>query len=195
MNWLDIVLLLILVVSVVTSFRKGLSRELIGLIAVVLGLLLGVWFYGTAGAFLLPYVSSPVVAHLAGFFLIFAGVMVLGAVVGYTVGRFLRVTGLSIFDHVLGAAFGLVRGVLISVAVILGLMAFSQGDKPPASVANSRTAPYIAYAARAIAAVSPHELREGFRKRYDQMKDKWGKTFRQGIGGVPSEKDTNGERI
>jgi membrane protein required for colicin V production len=43
MNWLDIVLLLILVVSVFTSFRKGLSRELIGLVSVVLGLLLGAW--------------------------------------------------------------------------------------------------------------------------------------------------------
>ena len=32
MNWLDIVLLLILVASVATSFRKGFSREIIGLV-------------------------------------------------------------------------------------------------------------------------------------------------------------------
>jgi membrane protein required for colicin V production len=110
-------------------------------------------------------------------------------------GRFLKVTGLSIFDHILGAAFGILRGIVVSVAVILGVLAFSQGDRPPAAVADSRIAPYIAYGARGIAAVSPYEVREGFRKRYDQLKDKWGRTLQKGIGSVPSEKDTNGERI
>src|SRR5947199_10408486 len=96
MNWLDIVLILILAASVVTSFRKGFSREIIGLVAVVLALLRGVWFYGTAGALFAPYLSSPAAAHLAGFGVVFAGVVLLGAVVSAIVGKFLRVTGLSI---------------------------------------------------------------------------------------------------
>ena len=45
MNWLDLVLLLIVAASVYMSFRKGLSREIIGLVSVVLALLLGIWFY------------------------------------------------------------------------------------------------------------------------------------------------------
>ena len=52
MNWLDVIVLLIVAASVFTSFRKGLSREIIGLVSVVLALMLGIWFYGTAGAFL-----------------------------------------------------------------------------------------------------------------------------------------------
>ena len=71
MNWLDVVLLLILAVSVVASFRKGFSREVIGLVSVVLALLLGTWFYGTASALLQPYLSSRSVANFAGFFLVF----------------------------------------------------------------------------------------------------------------------------
>ena len=185
MNWLDIVLLIVLGVSVLASFRKGFTREVIGLVSVVLALLLGVWFYGTAGAFLLPYVSSPAVAHFAGFFLVFFGVLLLGHLTGFVVGRFLRVTGLSVFDHLLGAAFGLLRGIVISVALILGIMAFSPGEKPPASVVNSRIAPYVADAARAIAAVAPNELREGFRKRYDQVKESWGKALEKGIPSAP----------
>ena len=196
MNWLDIVLLLVLAASVVTSFRKGFTREVIGLIAVVLALLAGTWFYGTAGAFLLPYVSSPTVAHLAGFFLVFFGVLLLGGVVSHLAGRFLRVTGLSIFDHALGAGFGLLRGIVISVALILGIMAFSQGDNPPAAVVNSRVAPYVAYAARAIAAVAPHELREGFRKRYAQVRNSWGRALEKRAPDAPAtEKGENGQRI
>ena len=196
MNWLDIVLLLVLVASVATSFHKGFTREAIGLIAVVLALLAGTWFYGTAGAFLLPYVSSPTVAHFAGFFLVFFGVLLLGGLVSRVAGRFLRVTGLTVFDHALGAGFGLARGVVISVALILGIMAFSQGDNPPAAVVNSRVAPYVAFAARAIAAVAPHELREGFRKRYDQLRSSWGRALEKRIPAAPAtEKGENGQRI
>jgi membrane protein required for colicin V production len=176
MNWLDVVLLVILAASVFTSFRKGLSREIIGMVAVVAALLLGSWFYGTAGALFTPYLSSPAAAHFAGFVLVFCGVLILGAIVSAVVGKFLRITGLSILDHILGAGFGLARGVLIAVALILGLMAFSPSGHPPASVVQSRTAPYVVDAARLVASVAPHELREGFRKSYAQVKSAWEKT-------------------
>src|SRR5437763_10778637 len=94
MNWLDIVLLLILAASVATSFRKGFSREIIGLVTVLAAIVLGIWFYGIAGAVFLPYLSSPGAAHLAGFALVFAGVLIVGALVSAIVGKFLRVTGL-----------------------------------------------------------------------------------------------------
>ena len=181
MNWLDVVVLAVLAVSVAMSFRKGLSREVIGLATVVLAILLGIWFYGTAGSFLAPYLSSRSLANFAGFLLVFGGVMLLGHLVSYVVGRFLKVTGLSIFDHLLGAVFGALRGILISVALIMAIMAFSQGDKPPSSVVNSCTAPYVVDAARGFAALAPHELKEGFRKTYDLVKAAWGKALQEGI--------------
>jgi membrane protein required for colicin V production len=181
MNWLDVIVLAILAVSVALSFRKGLTREVVGLASVVLAILLGIWFYGTAGALLLPYLSSRALANFAGFLLVFGGVMLVGHLVSYVVGRFLKVTGLSIFDHLLGACFGALRGILIAVALIMAIMAFSQGDKPPSSVVNSRTAPYVVDAARAFAALAPHELKEGFRKTYGMVKTAWGKALEEEI--------------
>jgi membrane protein required for colicin V production len=179
MNWFDLLLLVILAASVLTSFRKGFSREVISLASVIVALLCGVWFYGTAGALFAPYVSSPGVAHLAGFFVVFLGVMLLGALVSGIVGRFLKVTGLSFFDHILGAGFGLVRGVLIAVALITGVMAFSPAGNPPAAVLHSRLAPYAVDGAKVVASVAPHELKEGFRKTYADVKSAWGKTVDQ----------------
>jgi len=194
MNGLDAVLLIILVISVATSFRKGLSRELIGLAAVVLALLLGIWFYGAAGAFLLPYVSSRGVANLAGFFIVFFGVMTVGALVSYAVGRFLRVTGLRFIDHALGAGFGVVRGVLIAVALITGIMAFStSADHPPQSVVNSRLAPYVVDASHVIVGMAPYELKEGFRKSYAQVKEAWGKALQKGMQKAAPEKSEHGK--
>ena len=175
MNWLDVVLLLLLLVSIVTSFSAGLTREVVGLITMVAALGAAVWFYGTAGSFLLPYVSSPGVAHFCGFLIVFCGVLLLGALLGRLLRRFINVAGLSFVDRLLGAGFGLVRGLLISIALIMALLAFTPGKSGPDAVAQSRVAPYVIDAARLFAAVAPHELKDGFHKSYDQVKTIWGK--------------------
>jgi membrane protein required for colicin V production len=184
MNWLDVVLLLILVVSVFLSFRKGLSREVIGLVSVIAALLLGLWLYGWVGSYIAPYLSSRGAANFAGFLVVFCAVLLTGALVSFVVGKFLKVTGLSIFDHALGAAFGLARGIVIGVALIVGLMAFAQGDQPPNSVVRSRVAPYVIDGGRVCAAMAPHELKEGFRKRYTQVKSAWGKALEKKGGAI-----------
>jgi membrane protein required for colicin V production len=194
MNWLDIVLLVILAASMVLSLRKGLSREIIGLAAVILAIVLGVWFYGIAGALFEPHLSSRGAAHFAGFVVVFAGVLLAGAVVSAIVGKFLKATGLSWFDRMLGAIFGLARGVLIGIALILGIMAFSTSGNPPPSVVESRTAPYVVDAARLIASIAPHELREGYRKTYAQVKSAWQKTLEDGIRRLPDTEKRRNER-
>jgi uncharacterized membrane protein required for colicin V production len=96
------------------------------------------------------------------------------------VGKFLRVTGLSIVDHLLGAVFGLLRGTLVAVALIMGVMAFSKGGTPPRAIEESRIAPYVSQAARLFAAMAPHELREGFHKSYEQARVVWDRTAKNG---------------
>jgi membrane protein required for colicin V production len=191
MSWLDLVLGLILLVSIVTSFRKGLSREVIGLVSVVLALLLGTWLYGLTGGYLLRYFGSRSAANFAGFAVVFCGVLLAGGLVSLIVGKFLKVTGLSFFDHILGAGFGILRGLLVCVALVMGIMAFTSEDRPPAAVVNSRLSPYMVDAARAVSAVAPHELREGFHKAYERVRAAWkgGKKERSAANRVKAENE------
>jgi uncharacterized membrane protein required for colicin V production len=196
MNWLDVLLALIVAISVLSSFRKGLSREIIGLASVFLGLLLGIWFYGTASIYVQPYVSSPLAAKLAGFFLVFTLVFLVGVFVRFVVGKFLRITKLSIVDHLLGAAFGAARGLLIAVALLTGIMAFARDGRPPAPVTESRLAPYVSEGARVFVAMAPHELKEGFRRTYAEAKSAWGSALQHRIHGKPkAEEDKDEKRI
>ena len=185
MNWLDVVLLLVLAGSVVTSFSTGLTREVIGLFSMIAALVLAIWFYGTAGSFLLPYVSSPGIANFCGFLIVFCGVLVLGAGVGWLMGRLMKVAGLSFVDRMLGACFGLVRGLLISIAIVLALLAFAPVKSPPDAVVRSKVAPYVIDAARVCAAIAPHEMKDGFRKSYEQVKTIWGDALKKGIRELP----------
>lgn len=193
MNWLDLALALILIASIVTSFRKGLSREVIGLVSVFAAFLLGFWLYGLVGGHLLTYLSSRAVANFAGFALVFCGVMLAGGLVSFIVGKFLRVTGLSFFDHLLGAGFGIVRGVLVSAALVMGIMAFAQGERPPDAIVHSRVAPYVVEVSHFMVALAPYELKEDFRKTYARVKTAWeqgaGKRIRGGPDGEKAENE------
>ena len=183
MNWLDFVILLLVVGSMATSFSKGLSREIVGLTAAVAALLLGIWFYGTAGAFVAPYVGSTSVANFLGFVIVFLAVLLLGSLIGRLVGAILKSAGFSFFDRVLGGAFGALRGVLLSIALVMAIMAFtpgSSGGVPPHAVVHSKFSPYVIDAARVCAAVAPYELKSGFRKSYAQIKGVWRDALKRG---------------
>jgi membrane protein required for colicin V production len=194
MNWLDIVLALILLASGVAGLRRGFSRQIIGLISGVLALLLGIWFYGTVGFYLMPYASTRTLANAGGFAVVFCGVLLLGALVSFVAGRFLKVTGLSMVDHFLGVGFGLLRGLVFAIAIVMGVMAFSRGDKPPEAIVNSRMAPYVVDAARMFAAMAPHELKEGFRRTYAQVKAAWSDALEKGIRKLPNGEKKKDER-
>jgi membrane protein required for colicin V production len=173
MNWLDFLLLAILLFSVVMAARKGFSREIISLAAAFLAFVLAMWFYGTAGSFLIPYVSSMRVANLLGFLFVVCAVLLSGSILGWIVHRFIRTAGLSFFDRLLGAAFGLVRGLLIAMAVLTAFMAFGpqvDSNTVSASMLNSRIAPYVLEASRVIVAAAPMELKSSFRRQYEQVK-------------------------
>jgi hypothetical protein len=49
-------------------------------------------------------------------------------------------------------------------------------------------------AARLIASIAPHELREGFRKTYTQVKSAWEKTLENGVRKLPSVERKQNER-
>lgn len=187
MNWLDILLLIVMVGSIASSFRRGFSREVVGLVSSILALFAGLWFYGSVGATLQPYLSSRAVANFCGFVLVFLGVVILGALAGYGIGRFVKAVGLSALDRLLGGFFGLVRGLVISIAIITALVAFARGadGKPPQSVVSSRLAPYLIDAAHILTAVAPKELKEEFAKTYEQVKRIWEQAMEHRVRQLP----------
>lgn len=188
MNWLDIVLLLIAGLSIVAGFVKGITKVGIGFAAIVLGILCGLWFYGTAGALLAPYIDSRETRNLIGFCLIFFGIVLLGSLVGWLLGKLLKLVHLSLLDRLLGGAFGFVRGVLLGTVLITVMMAFTP-KPPPAAVVRSRVAPYVMGAARVLASAAPHDLKKTFQQSYDRTHQIWEGLLKKGA------KQPEGERF
>lgn len=173
MNWLDYVLIAVLAGSAIRSFMRGFSREVIGLCAAIAALVLGMWFYGTAGAMIRTWIGSDRAANFIGFLLVVFAVLIAGGIFGAIVKRFLSVVGLSFFDRLLGAGFGLARGALIAIALLTAFIAFgprASTNTAPAGVVNSQIAPYLLRVSSIFTDIAPMELKRSFREVYDEVR-------------------------
>lgn len=177
MNWLDWLLGLTLVFTIAGGIMRGFTAQIIGLAASLIGLMLGIWFYGSAGAMFESYVKTKGVASFLGFLVVFFGTLIVGAIVSYAVRRAVKATGLGVVDRMLGGAFGMAKGVLIALAIVTVLIAFAPGAQPgeaPAAITESKIAPYVIETSNVLSAAAPKEWKDEFRARYEAVRKVWG---------------------
>lgn len=130
MTALDIVLIAAVALSVAVGSWRGLVRSLISLVAWIAAVLLAIRWGPVVAATLAGWQFPPQLAPLVGLLLVFLGVVITGAACGYYIARLLHAVGLGVVDRLLGAVFGLVRGVtlLVVVALIAGLTELPRHD-------------------------------------------------------------------
>lgn len=121
MTAFDYTVLAIVGFSVIVSVWRGAVRELFALAAWVMAFFVA-QAYGTTVSALLPAaMDSAALRVLAGFGLVFVSVLVLAALGGMLLSKLVRAAGLGAADRVLGGVFGLLRGMLaILILVLLG---------------------------------------------------------------------------
>lgn len=172
MNLLDLLLVIIVGASVATGLMAGFARVGIGFIATVTGLLCGFWFYGIPAAWLHEHLKSEAASNLIGFFLVFFGFVMAGALFGKLLSKLFRWTGLSWLDRLLGGGFGFVRGSLIAIVFISVLLAFT--PRPlPAWMLDSKVLPYAIDASNLCAELAPNALKDAFRESMRDVRKAW----------------------
>ena len=172
LNWLDIVLGLIILSSAIAGLRAGFTRVVIGLVATIVGLVAGFWFYRLVGAQLHPWIKDTTWANALGFFLIFFGVALAGSLVAALLSKLLRWVGLSWFNYLLGGVAGFARGALVVAVLANVLVAFSPAAMPN-YLRNSRVLPYANGVASVLAELAPRELKDSFSQRMEVLKQFW----------------------
>jgi membrane protein required for colicin V production len=170
MNLLDAIVALILVVSVALAYVKGFVKVLLGLGSLVVGFLLGAWFYRPAAEPFKEVVKSESAALFLGFSIVFLGTLFVGVLAIWLAQKFLKFARIQWFDRLLGAAFGFIRGWVLGSIFFLALTSFGlQSDR----VKSSQLAPYFLPGARVIAVVVPHDLKARFMVGYSAVEKWW----------------------
>ncbi len=173
MNWLDIVIGVVLIASMLGAFRNGLSREVVRMAALMAGIVGGLWYYGPLSVLLQPYIDNRRLAEFAAFMIFLVGSLIAGGIVAWALGKLMGWTGLRWFDRLLGAAFGAVRGLLVSAVIVLGVIAFNPFPSSEERVADSRLAPFVLYAAQVVADLAPQSFEEDFSEGFDRVRTAW----------------------
>ena len=172
-NWLDLVIGGVLLISFVGALRNGVTREVVRLLALGLGVIGAMWGYQRVADRLAPYIAEPQMARFAAFAGIVIACLIAGAVVAWALVKLWGMTGLRWFDRLLGGAFGLVRGLAIATALVMGVVAFSPVAGAEQTVASSHLAPLVLHSARAASYLAPTALRQSYVSGFERVRAVW----------------------
>lgn len=162
-TWFDFAALVVLGLSGVMAFARGLIREVFSIIAFIGAAIAAVFFSSLLAPFVESFtpLSGPLASVAAGL-LVFLIVFIVVTVITSTVAKTAhQSTEIGSFDRATGLAFGILRGVLV-VALFVLLMRQTTGDDPttPAdpmqdAIRGARTYPIYSSVASALEAVLP----------------------------------------
>ena len=119
MTAFDFAVLAIVGLSVIVSIWRGLVREVLALLSWVIAFVVAQAYAERFSLWLPSAIASASLRMLIAFVCLFVMVLVLSGLVSMLVSRLVRSVGLGPVDRSVGAIFGLLRGMLAVLILVL----------------------------------------------------------------------------
>ncbi len=117
MNWLDIVIAVILVVSLFVGLRRGLITTIVSFAGLLLGIFLAGRYHHTL-ADRLSFIHSPQGASIGAYVIILVLVLIVAGLIAWIVTKIVSATPLGWINRVGGAVVGLVTAGVFVGAIL-----------------------------------------------------------------------------
>ena len=119
MNWVDYLIIGIILISAGISVVRGFIKEVLSLVSWAVALWVAVMFYAHLASLLTSYIDPATLRFFIAFIILFIVTLILGALVNHLISQLVEKTGLSGTDRALGVMFGILRGVAIVTILVL----------------------------------------------------------------------------
>jgi membrane protein required for colicin V production len=130
MNLLDLLILIPIVWGCIRGFSKGLIIELATLAGMVLGIIAAYYFSERVSDFFSGYFTiGPSSMKILSYVLIFLAVLLISWIIGKIITKLVDMVMLGWLNKLLGAIFGLLKGVLVSAIIVLAIVYFDKNEK------------------------------------------------------------------
>ena len=156
LGWVDISLLAVLVVSVIVGLWRGLVFELMSLLGWVVAYVLAQIYTPEVSSYLPIGERGSTMNYAASFALAFIVVLLVWSLLARLVRLLIHATPLTVIDRALGAGFGLLRGLVLLLAVAT-VITFTPARQSPGWTA-SRGAAWLHVALQGLKPVLPPEV-------------------------------------
>ena len=117
MNWLDAVIIVVLVISILSGLRSGLIKILFGLVGIVVGVVLAGHFADSLAS-KMTFINNPEWAKMAAFAIILVATMLVFAILAVILSKLISAILLGWVNRLGGAVLGLVAGALFCGAFL-----------------------------------------------------------------------------
>jgi membrane protein required for colicin V production len=129
MTWFDYAVIAILVISMLVGILRGVLREVVMLGGWVAAFVLASAFAGRITP-LMPESLGPLLAPLLAYLAIFLGVVLTAGFIALLLTMLAKSAGMGALNRLLGAGFGMMRGLLVILALVL-LAGFTSLPREP----------------------------------------------------------------
>jgi len=169
MNLLDVILIVVVGFSSVYGLFKGMVKEVISLLAVIIGLIGASRFYEEASPLLKDFGLGEQVAKSLSFFILFILIFIAMILIGKLLHRLIHAIFLGWLNRLGGVGFGFIRGIVISGIIIVFLtLIFS--EKAPI-LRKSKLTPHIMSISKVLLALVPDDLRKRFTEKGKKLRE------------------------
>ncbi len=160
MNFVDFIIILIVLVFCIRGYLKGFVSEVFSVLILALGLLGAFLGYQSFHPYIRHFIENKDLSLIISFFLIFISITLVLIIIRNTLIRFVDILNLSDMDYLLGILLGLVKGIILCGAVFLFLRNHPI-LKLDQAIERSMVFPYTERAFRALISLIP----DAFEKR------------------------------
>lgn len=194
MNVTDVVIIVILLIGLFSGIGRGFVRGLLGLVALVVGIMIASGNYQRLADSVLSFMPGDNTAEILSFALIFLIVILLVGLIGGIVSRALKRASLGWLDRLAGAILGvIIASVFVGVILLVAAMAGLQDQK---LVAESRMAPRVIGVTDVVVSLLPGDIRAKIEEHYGKLRSKWEavEQTRARVVGAPDDRQGDGGR-
>ena len=160
MNWLDIVIVLVLVWFTLAAFRAGFVREVVTLAATVLAIAVAGFYYDDLAQDVLVFIDNEDAARVIAFLLLLGSIFFMGQLLAFLLRRLVSLLMLGWADRLAGAAFGFFKGLLVVEVLLILFVTFPQWGLDDA-IDGSAVAPFFLDTIPFLLRILPDEFEAG----------------------------------
>ncbi|MCP5123130.1 MAG: CvpA family protein [Pseudomonadales bacterium] len=114
----DWVIIVVLAVSTLLSLWRGFVREAMSLAGWVAAFLVANLFVDQMAGLLAGTIENITGRYVAAYAILFVGTLVASTFVTFLAAQFVKATGLTLLDRLLGTVFGFARGIILILVCV-----------------------------------------------------------------------------
>lgn len=171
MNITDVVIIVILLIGFGSGIARGFVRGLLGLVALVAGIMIASGNYERLADSALSFMPGDSGPEVLSFVAIFLVVVLMVGLLARIVSRALKQASLGWLDRLAGAVLGaVIAAVVLGVILLVAAMA---GLEEQELLAESRMAPRVIGVTDIVVSLLPQDVRRKIDAHYGKLRSQW----------------------